>query len=316
MVGTGATVYVRPIDWTWYSASNSRNSRRSSIAAAAMDDVSTTPMHPRAPSLYVAHGLPSYALDGYPVAHGLADAQTYVDMLRSLPEKFAPPKAIVCMSGHWVTDGAGVKVTSAARPKMIYEFYGFPKELYDVQYPAPGDPSLAEDIRRLAAEAGTGLHVGDEPNWGLDHGAWTLLVHLFPNADIPVLELSVDGHRPAEYYFRLGRQLRSLRDRGVMLMGSGSIVHNLRRLNWGGGPHPWAKAFNDFVVHHTMKTRDVDALLRYEEAPGGLQSVPEPSHYYPFIFALGASHDDEERVKLIDWIDNGSNGMTSFSFGV
>ena len=266
----------------------------------------------RAPSLYVAHGLPSYALEGYPAQKGLAQAQEYVDMLQALPSKFSRPKAIVCMSGHWVTDGRGVQVTTAPKPRMIYEFYGFPKELYEVKYDAPGDPGLAREIRALAAE----FDIGEDPDWGLDHGAWTLLVHLYPDADIPVLELSVDGNQPAQYYYDLGRKLRALRDKGVMIMGSGSIVHNLRQLNWGGGPHAWAQQFNDFVVKHTMDTKEVAPLLAFTEAPGGRESVPEPSHYYPFIFALGASHEGEERAKLIDWIDNGSNGMTSFSFGV
>jgi len=277
-----------------------------SAIAAAEDAV-------RAPSLYVAHGLPSYALEGYPARAGLDSAQRYVDMLKSLPQKFRRPKAIVCMSGHWVTNGGGVKVTSAQKPKMIYEFYGFPRELYNVKYDAPGDPDLAREIRELAAPQ---FQIGDDPEWGFDHGAWTLLVHLYPDADIPVVELSVDGNKPAQYYYELGRKLRKLRDKGVLIMGSGSIVHNLRRLNWGGGPHTWAQRFNDFVVKHTMETKEVAPLLAFTEAPGGMESVPEPSHYYPYIFALGASHDGEERTKLIDWIDNGANGMTSFSFGV
>ena len=283
-------------------------------AAAAADPAPADADAPgRAPSLYVAHGLPSYALEGYPARKGLTDAQKYVDMLKALPDKFPRPKAIVCMSGHWVTNGLGVKVTSAPKPKMIYEFYGFPRELYDVKYGAPGDPDLAREIRTLA---GPEFRISDDPKWGLDHGAWTLLVHLYPDASIPVVELSVDGNQPAQYYYDLGRALRGLREKGVMIMGSGSIVHNLRRLNWGGGPHAWAQRFNDFVVKHTMETKEVAPLLAFTEAPGGMESVPEPSHYYPFIFALGASHDDEERTKLIDWIDNGSNGMTSFSFGV
>ena len=160
----------------------------------------------RAPSLYVAHGLPSYALEGYPAQKGLAQAQEYVDMLQALPSKFSRPKAIVCMSGHWVTDGRGVQVTTARKPKMIYEFYGFPKELYEVKYDATGDPALAREIRALAAPE---FEIGDDADWGLDHGAWTLLVHLYPNADIPVLELSVDGNQPAQYYYDLGRKLRT-----------------------------------------------------------------------------------------------------------
>jgi 4,5-DOPA dioxygenase extradiol len=152
-------------------------------------------------------------------------------------------------------------------------------------------------------------------DWGLDHGAWTLLVHLYPEADIPVILLSVDNSKPSEYYYDLGQKLRPLRDQGIVLIGSGSIVHNLRNLRWGGPAHTWATSFNNWVKEQVESKND-SSLLHYIVAPGGKMSVPTPDHYYPFIFTLGSSYVDESRTTLIDWIDNGANGMTSFSFGL
>jgi 4,5-DOPA dioxygenase extradiol len=255
-------------------------------------------------------------------------------MLKAVAEKFAPPKAIVVMSGHWVTDNQGVQVTESANPRTIREFYGFPRALYEMSYKAPGHPALAATVRSLAPEV-----TGDGGAWGLDHGSWTLLCHLYPNHDIPVIQLSVDNTKPGKFYYDLGRKLRGLRDDGILLMGSGSIVHNLRKLRWGGPAHSWAASFNNWVVENTMGGRregrkgksdsSEEAQQQEEEgpndealhssfldAPGGRQSVPAPDHYVPFIFALGAAHGDDERTKLIDWIDNGANGMTSFAFGL
>lgn len=314
---------------------------------AAITSIVTAEM-PRMPSLYLAHGLPSYALAGYPEQQGLKEAQVrtlqhielklfrlflcismphnlsvhqnqqYTTMLRNVSKMFPQPKAIVVMSGHWVTTRQGLKVTTAAHPKTIHEFYGFPPELYAMQYTAPGAPELAARIHALAEEV-----VGDS-GWGIDHGAWTLLCHLYPDANIPVVELSVDNNIPGHIYFELGRKLRTLRDEGVLLMGSGSIVHNLRQLRWGGPPHEWAKSFNDWVVSRVMRTKSSSGddsnerslYASFLDAPGGRESVPAPDHYFPFLFALGAAYEDDERSKLIDWIDNGANGMTSFGFGL
>ena len=277
--------------------------------------VESTPIDPvceggrRMPSLFVAHGLPSYALPRYAQENGLKEAEQYVEMLASLPSKFCRPKAVVCMSAHWETQGEGIRVTTAAKPKTIHQFYGFPQPLYDVQYSALGSPELASVVQSLAPE------VLSDDEWGFDHGSWTVLVHLFPRADIPVIELSVDNAMPAKFYFDLGRKLRPLRDQGILVMGSGSIVHNLRQLRWGGPAHDWAIAFNAWVKDCVNKKKD-ETLVNYLAAPGGRQSVPYPDHYFPFIFALGAAHDDDGREMLIDWIDNGANGMTSFGFGL
>lgn len=277
-----------------------------STDATTTADDSSSPM----PSLYLAHGLPSYALPGYPEQNGLRDASKYVKMLQRIPSQLpGRPKAILCMSGHYETPGQGVKVTTSKAPKTIHEFYGFPQELYDVDYPAPGNPELVAMVQALVPE------VTGDAAWGIDHGAWTLLTHLFPHADVPVVELSVDGDQPAAYYVDLGRRLRHLRQQGVVIMGSGSIVHNLRQLRWGGPPHKWAAEFNAWVADRVLQRED-SLLPEYRSAPGGAMSVPEPSHYYPFLFALGAAYDEDERRQLIDWIDNGANGMTSFGFGL
>lgn len=260
------------------------------------------------PSLYLAHGLPSYALPNYPKDEDLNDAQCYVDMLSSLPENFLKPKAILCMSAHWNTINE-MRITSSERPKTIHSFYGFPRELYEIQYPCAGSPEVAASVKAIVSD----IILDDQ--WGLDHGSWTLLVHLYPDADVPVIELSVDNSKPPDYYFQLGRQLRGLRDEGVLIMGSGSIVHNLRNLKWGGPPHDWAIAFNEWVKDLVHKKEDI-SLLNYASAPGGRMSVPTPDHYYPLLFALGAAYDNDARKTLIDWIDNGANGMTSFSFGI
>lgn len=274
----------------------------------------SAPASLRLPVVYLAHGLPSYAIEGYPEAHQLPRAQEYVSMLRNVGQRYSGarrPRGVVCLSSHWETQG-GVRIATTSDPKMVYDFHGFPEELYDMQYKAPGSPEIAAEVQNLVPE------IAGDPAWGFDHGCWTLLMHVFPKADIPVVELSVDNGKPSQFYYELGKRLRPLRDRGLLLMGSGSVVHNLKRLHRPFGDHPphsWAADFNAWVIENVEQRRD-EVLFDYASAPGGPESVPTPDHYYPFLFALGAAYDEDERELLIDWVDNGANSMTSFAFGL
>lgn len=183
------------------------------------------------PVLFLGHGSPMNAL-----AHN-----SFTQGLNQMAQSFARPSSILCISAHWITRGTWV--THMERPRTIHDFGGFPKELFAVQYPAPGNPELAENLLRLIQHPLVQL---DDDSWGLDHGTWSVLKHLYPEADIPVIQLSLDLGRPLEYHGDLGRQLAQLRQQGVLIVGSGNIVHNLKLLNWdeGAKPFDWALEFD------------------------------------------------------------------------
>lgn len=230
---------------------------------------------PPLPVLFLGHGNPMNAL---------AD-NAFTRALRALGESVPRPKAVLCVSAHWMTDGFAL--TADAYPDTIHDFTGFPPELHAVRYEPPGDPALAADARDLLAPAPVAL----SEEWGLDHGAWSVLRHLYPKADVPVVQLSIDPDRPASEHYALGRALRPLRERGVLIVGSGNIVHNLRRMQWRGepAPEPWAREFDSFVAAR-LEARDDAALLGEPSAmPGGALSVPTPDHWLPLPTVLGAA---------------------------
>ena len=202
-----------------------------------------------------------------------------------------------------------------AQPRTIHDFGGFPEALYEVRYPAPGSPALAALVRETV---GGGSVRVDQAEWGLDHGAWSVLRHLFPTADVPVVQLGIDYAQPARRHFELGEKLRSLREKGILILGSGNIVHNLRRISFdeNAAPESWATEF-DAWVKERLEKRDFEPLLSdLAAAPSGLLSVPTPDHYDPLLYVLGASDARDELRFEYEGIQNGSISMRSVSFGL
>lgn len=216
------------------------------------------------------------------------------------------PRAIVCISAHWET--RGTKVTAMPRPQTIHDFGGFPQELFDVQYAAPGDPELAARIVRDV----TARTIALDHEWGLDHGAWSVLRRMYPKADVPVLQLSLDvSMRPADHV-RLASDLALLRRRGVLVVGSGNIVHNLRRMRWEGEPYDWATEF-DAVSKRLIERRDVTSLAAYDTlGTAATMSIPTNEHYLPMLYILGMAAPKDDLVFFNESIDLGSVSMRSF----
>jgi 4,5-DOPA dioxygenase extradiol len=256
----------------------------------------------RMPAIFFGHGTPMNTLA----------RNRYTEAWRKLGESMPRPKAMLFVSAHWYTHGTGV--TAMERPETIHDFYGFPQALFDVQYPAPGDPALAARVRDLLAP----IDVELDQTWGLDHGTWSVLVHAFPDASVPVVQLSIDGMQPPRFHYELGRKLAPLRDEGVLVIGSGNVVHNLRVLNRrdDAPAFDWAVRFND-RVRDALARRDHDVLIDY--AAGGEDaalSVPTPEHYLPLLYVAALQADDEPMSFPVDGIDKGSLGMLTAAAGV
>lgn len=199
-----------------------------------------------------------------------------------------------------------------SHPKTIHDFYGFPQELFGVQYPAPGDPGLAREI----AEELKDYFVFEDREWGLDHGTWSVLRHLFPQADIPVVQLSLDMEKPAEFHYELGKRLRFLRQSGVLIVGSGNVVHNLRRINWDrqAPPYDWAVKFDEWVKQK-LTSRDFEALVRNaQESPEGQLSIPTLDHWFPFLYILGAAEAHDQLDFAYEGYEHGSISLRTLSF--
>jgi len=252
----------------------------------------------KAPSVFVAHGAPSLALQD--------DAVTRA--LRAFGETLDGARAIAVVSAHWQTRG-GIRVNAVAKPEVIYDFGGFAPELYTMRYDAPGDPELA---REIAAMLGATL----ETERGWDHGLWVPLRHIRPKADIPIVEISLPSPSRGDDLLRLGAALAPLRDRGIAVMGTGGIVHNLRRINFAGVDAPaeeWAREFDGWVADR-LESRDYAALVHYENAPNARDAVPTSEHYEPLLVAAGAAGDDAPRV-IVEAFHYGTLSMRSIAFG-
>ena len=257
----------------------------------------------RMPVLFIGHGSPMNAI---------AD-NDFTRALNALGERLPRPRAILCVSAHWMTEGTWI--TAMPRPRTIHDFYGFPKPLFEVQYPAPGSPELARHMHETVRAPRIYM---DTDTWGLDHGTWSVLKHLFPQADVPVLQLSVYIEQPGPYHLQLGTQLRPLRDHGVLIIGSGNIVHNLHRIIWEthAPPYEWAEEF-DAWSKAKLEARDFKALAEsYLDTPAGRLSVPTPDHYYPLLPVLGASDSLDEMAFEFEAIHNASISMRAVSFGM
>jgi 4,5-DOPA dioxygenase extradiol len=252
------------------------------------------------PVVFAGHGNPMHALGD----------DAFTRALARLGRELGKPEAVVCVSAHWLTKGT--RATAMERPRTIHDFSGFPPELEAVEYPAPGSPETA----RLAAAAlgGAGL---DEGEWGLDHGAWAVLRHMYPRADVPVVQVSVDVARPGEHHLALGKKLAALRERGILILGSGNVAHNLARMDWSAGaePHAWCAEFDAFVKRRT-EAGDAAGLAGDPRAmPGGALSVPTPDHWYPYLYALGAADGDPVRWEH-EGLEHASLSMRTASFGL
>jgi 4,5-DOPA dioxygenase extradiol len=255
------------------------------------------------PVLFLGHGNPMNGIE----------ENEYVQGFRTIAKTLPKVKAVICVSAHWYT--RGTMVTAMPMPKTIYDFDGFPDALYQVKYHAPGDPELAKQTKDLIKKTTVGL----DRDWGLDHGAWTVLKHIFPKADVPVIQLSIDYTKPAQYHFELAKELMSLRDKGILIVGSGNIVHNLyqvdfNRINDNYG-YDWAIEAREKVNSLLIKN-DLQSIVHYEKLGKALQlAAPTPDHFLPLIYMLGLKTEKDKTEFYNDKLLAGSLSMTSVKFG-
>jgi 4,5-DOPA dioxygenase extradiol len=255
----------------------------------------------RMPAMFVGHGSPMNTLE----------RNRYTEAWRALGKSLPRPKVILAVSAHWVTRGTAV--TAMDRPRTIHDFGGFPRELFEFQYPAPGNPALAARVRELLAPTPVQM----DQSWGLDHGTWSVLAHLYPKADIPVVQLSLDAALSPREHYQWAAQLAPLRDEGVLIFASGNVVHNLGMIRWteNAPPYDWAADFNN-RVRGWLQNRDHDALIDFpnQGQPAAL-SIPTPEHFLPLLYVI-AQQLPEETVSLpVDGIEHGSVGMLAVQVG-
>jgi 4,5-DOPA dioxygenase extradiol len=254
------------------------------------------------PAVFFGHGNPMNAV----ARNGYTDGWSALG--RSIPR----PKAILSISAHWYIPATSVTIADA--PATIHDFGGFPRELFAVQYPAPGSRALAGRVRELLAP----VRVDEDARWGLDHGTWSVLVHVYPDADIPVVQLSIDETREASWHYEIAKQLAPLRDEGVLIMGSGNLVHNLHTYSWGNralGAYDWAQRFEE-RARSLLAARDFAPLVDYESLGRDAQlSVPTPDHYLPLVYVLAQYRDGDTVTLPVEGFDGGSISMLSVAIG-
>jgi 4,5-DOPA dioxygenase extradiol len=254
----------------------------------------------RMPVLFLGHGSPMNAID----------ENEFVQGWREIGKTLPKPNAVLCVSAHWETKGTFV--TAMEKPKTIHDFGGFPKELYEVQYPAPGSPELAKETKNIIKKTDVELDL----NWGLDHGAWSVIKHLYPSADVPVIELSLDYSQPPQYHYELARELSSLRKKGVLIVGSGNMVHNLRMVDWRrlndvDYSYDWASDASEKMKKFIL-SGDHKQLINYQSQGKEFKlAVPTPEHYLPLLYALALKEESEDVTLFNDKAVGGSLTMTS-----
>jgi 4,5-DOPA dioxygenase extradiol len=254
------------------------------------------------PAVFLGHGNPMNALLDNSYTRGWA----------AIGEAVPRPRAVLSVSAHWYI--TGTSVTAMPAPRTIHDFGGFPPELYRVEYPASGDPALADRVRSLLAP----ISVARDGEWGLDHGTWTVLRHAFPRADIPVVQLAIDKRQPAKFHFGVGKRLSPLRDEGVLIVGSGNLVHNLHAYAWGRRavePFGWAVRFEEKAREHLLAGND-GPLIAYETLGGDAAlSIPSPDHYLPLLYVIALRRESDAIRFPIEGFDGGSVSMLSVRFG-
>ena len=256
------------------------------------------------PVFFIGHGSPMNGIE-----HNEFSNQ-WAQLGKTLPK----PKAVLVVSAHWLTNGS--YITAMENPKTIHDFGGFPKELYEVQYPVKGNPALAEETTKLITN--TQLHLDHE--WGLDHGTWTVVRHIYPDADVPVLQFSIDYNKPPQYHYDLAKQLLSLRKKGVLIIGSGNMVHNLRMIAWdklqeSSYGYDWALEINQ-IFKNKISNKDHQDLINYQKLGTAAQlAIPTPDHYYPLLYTLALQEDNDDISFFNDKAVGGSLTMTSVKIG-
>lgn len=256
----------------------------------------------RMPVLFIGHGSPMNAIENNDYTRALAEIG------RNIPR----PRAILVVSAHWLTEGTWV--TEMDRPKTIHDFHGFPQALFNVQYPAPGSPEIARLVQEVSSQQKV---QGDRETWGLDHGTWSVLRHIYPEATIPVLQLSLNISQRPGYHADLGKQLSKLRDNGVLILGSGNLVHNLRQIQWepNAKPYDWAIEYDEWLKERLL-ARDFNSVLNnFHGTAAGKLSIPTLDHYYPLHYILGAANARDELKFEYEEFQNGSISMRSFRLG-
>src|SRR5262245_18752212 len=256
----------------------------------------------RVPAVFVGHGNPMNAIQ----------RNAYTDAWARLGRALPRPKAILAISAHWYIAETGVTISTA--PPTIHDFGGFPRELYDVRYPAPGSPDLAERVASLLSP----LPVVRDDRWGLDHGTWSVLCHLYPQADIPVVQLSIDETQPANFHYEAGQRIAPLRDEAILIVGSGNLVHNLHAYAWGQHivePYDWAVRF-ERKAREVLLAGDDRLLVDYERlGRDALMAVPMPDHFLPLLYVLGARQKSDAVTFPVEGVDGGSISMLSVLVG-
>ena len=257
----------------------------------------------KAPLLFIGHGSPMNAIA----------ENEFTNFLSNLGKNIPKPKAILCVSAHWMTQGTWA--TSMSDPKTIHDFYGFPKALFDIQYKAKGSPETAALIQSTVTDPNVRL---DAYEWGLDHGTWSVLKHMYPEADIPVLQLSLSIQDPPEYHFKVGEKLKALREQGVLILGSGNMVHNLQKIVWdeNAKPFDWAIEADEWMKNK-IESRDFKPMINDAiKSEAGKLSIPTWDHYYPLLYILGASDHKDELKFEYEGFQNASISMRALSFGL
>jgi len=253
------------------------------------------------PAIFFGHGNPMNAVMN----------NNYTEGWRRMGKQTPKPKSILSISAHWFVPKTGVTISTA--PRTIHDFGGFPRELYQVQYPAPGDPELARRVKTLLEP----LQVNLDNSWGLDHGTWSVLRHVYPAADVPVVQLSIDETQPSSFHFDIGRKLAPLRDEGILIVGSGNLVHNLHTYAWGRhepDPYDWAIRFEN-EAKEMMLAGEYKPLINETLGPEASLSIPTPDHYLPLLYVIATRQQGEVITFPIEGVDGGSISMLSVQIG-
>lgn len=274
-------------------------------SVANLADATSTSPTKRMPAIFVGHGSPMNAVE----------SNDYTRAMQKWGKELGRPAAILVVSAHWLTQNE-VKVAVQAQPKTIHDFGGFPQSLFDMQYPAPGSPAFA----KLAVNALATQGAKPSEDWGLDHGAWTVLHHMYPKADIPVFQVSIDYAKGGDHHLAVGRALSALRDKGVLILASGNVTHNLRGIDMGvpdrlTASRPWAQSFDD-AVKSALVANDAKALSNYLALDAGARmAVPSPDHYWPLLYALGAAREGESAKFVYEGFQLGTLSMRCVQWG-